>query len=293
MLDHTGYCANLTLELTPAGRIQGLASLMQPIVELRQSQQSLSQLLGGMFAEVESRKATLEQKTAELGRERAALAARQAELDERLSNANAGETASQADAQAQTSRVSQLETQCAELQKSLDTARVQISQLAGAALELADLRARMALAGGEPNAAGAAGREQADHQRQRNAWEHERRGLKSELAAARAHAVELADHLAEMRRRFVEERAEWNAELRHLRRLLERQSQSLEDCDSLAYGSRLESRDDADADPLDANYDSMLGAMMAQFAQLQHDPADDDALRELPLSALDGRGAGI
>ena len=144
----------------------------------------------------------------------------------------------------QSPRLKELEEEHRELQRSLDGARAQISQLAGAALELAEARSQLARlreelleARSQTQAAGNAG--ESDLQRQVCDLELERRSrCGSELETVRRHAAELADHLAESRRQFVEERSEWNAELRHLRRLLERQSQLLEDRNAFGmYGS--------------------------------------------------------
>jgi DNA repair exonuclease SbcCD ATPase subunit len=57
--------------------------------------------------------------------------------------------------------------------------------------------------------------------------EHERAALEEELETVRQRCEELAGTVAEQKRQIAEERAEWTAEFRQLRKILDKQSQLL------------------------------------------------------------------
>jgi chromosome segregation ATPase len=285
--------------------------LGQPIVELRKNQAALSVLINRLFADLDLRRTQLDGEARELQSQREHLSRQnsaQAAVDgalavqcqERLAQAEAELSVARreiaeyrerfsAAAAAQNPpcdpgsnapdhplRLKELELERAELQRSLDAARAQISQLAGAALELAEARAQLAclrerLLEAQAQAQSAGNACETDRQQQICDLELERRTLRAELETVRRQAAELADHLAESRRQFVEERSEWNAELRHLRRLLERQSQLMEDRNVFGMYGNSAPRGSQTLDPVNPNHDPVLGAVMAQFAQLKHD----------------------
>jgi chromosome segregation ATPase len=116
--------------------------------------------------------------------------------------------------------------------------------------------------------------------------ERERCGLEAELEALRVRAAELADHLAEIKRETAEERAEWAAELKQLRRALERQTELLSDRLTITHSLEKNSppatsipTQATPANPATApaavspptSKDAVLGSVIAQFEMLQKD----------------------
>jgi chromosome segregation ATPase len=103
--------------------------------------------------------------------------------------------------------------------------------------------------------------------------EEERRTLELELESVRQRAAEMAENLVEQKRQMAEDRAQWNTELRQLRRLLERQAELLAERTHVPLAPA--------ASPLPAlapaaaarggPVDPVIGDVMAQFERLQQD----------------------
>jgi chromosome segregation ATPase len=311
----------------PAEILAHCPTLGQPIDELRKNQAALAEWINRLFADLERRRKQLDREVETLHAQRTQLSQQvsasspaenglAAELQLRLEQVEADLAAARDElndsrerlaaalaAQSQVvelpaagpdlaPRVKALEDERAELLRNLDTARAQIGQLAGAALELAEARAQLARLREEVLTARTQAKEgahasDAGRQQQICDLELERRALKAELDSVRRHAAELADHLAETRRQFVEERSEWNAELRHLRRLLERQSQLLEDRAAFGMYNNGARRSNV-SEPVGPVHDSVLEAVMAQYAPLQHDRPVRQAGSRPPLDTNEG-----
>jgi predicted nucleic acid-binding Zn-ribbon protein len=107
--------------------------------------------------------------------------------------------------------------------------------------------------------------------------EHERAMLEEELETVRQRCEELSKTVTDQKRQLTEERAEWTAEFRQLRKILDKQSQVLvERVESnqsapATAGSTAQSAPRLDA-PL-ANADPVLGSVISQFQMLQKDAA--------------------
>lgn len=158
------------------------------------------------------------------------------------------------------------------IEEELRTTRSQTERLAGATMELAEVRAALADAqtrlGGQP----ACTQSDVDDgvEQQLETLERERETLEIELETVRNRAVELAEVAAEEKRRNAEERAEWSSELKQLRRALEQQSSLL-----LRYQDSVSEHEPAAA-AIDERAsrlasDPVLDSVMAQFEMLQQD----------------------
>jgi chromosome segregation ATPase len=103
--------------------------------------------------------------------------------------------------------------------------------------------------------------------------EHERATLEDELETVRRRCEELADTVAEQKRQIAEERAEWTAEFRQLRKILDKQSQIL--AQRVEHGPipPLTVVPAAPVDPGDGAIDPVLGSVVSQFQLLQKDAA--------------------
>jgi hypothetical protein len=105
----------------------------------------------------------------------------------------------------------------------------------------------------------------------------ERDELESELDVVRARAAELSDTLDQMKREAIEERAEWSAELKQMRRALERQSSVLMTSGAAVVSSVTEPTVPASHKPGGANGhaapDPVLGSVVAQFEKIRRDRA--------------------
>lgn len=281
----------VSLEPTFSGRHIDTASLTRPIVDLRKTQVALAALVARLFEDLERRRAQLDQRARELRLARIDFeqaAARQqtpgilADADQppqfqQTADQRAAGLSSLPCAALQAAesaeRVRQLEAERGELLRSLEAARSQIGQLAAAALDLADLRAQVAalreeLLSAQGPADSVVGPPNCP-QLSELGWE--RRTLQAELDAVRRHAAELTEQLTECRRRFDEERSEWNAELRQLLRLLERQSQTLEDRLAWAAGGP------AAVAPRPVQHEAAAGAITSQLSRLTSDLTDGAA----------------
>jgi chromosome segregation ATPase len=102
--------------------------------------------------------------------------------------------------------------------------------------------------------------------------EQERATLEEELETVRSRCEELAEALAEQKRHNAEERAEWTAEFKQLRKILDKQSQGA--------AQRVEQGKAAVAAPARqaaaaerAAPDPVLGSVVSQFQLLQKDAA--------------------
>jgi predicted nucleic acid-binding Zn-ribbon protein len=106
--------------------------------------------------------------------------------------------------------------------------------------------------------------------------EQERRELEEELEAVRARCEELAGTVAEQKRQIAEERAEWTAEFRQLRKILDKQSQLLTQkveqhtAPLAVVGAPCGA---TQAPPDRGGVDPVLGSVMSQFQLLQKDAA--------------------
>jgi chromosome segregation protein len=109
----------------------------------------------------------------------------------------------------------------------------------------------------------------------------ERDDLEGELDSVRSRAAELSDTLDQMKRESVEERAEWSAELKQMRRVLERQTDLLTPGPSqrrpVAPPAVSAS---AAAAPAPSAADPVLGTVVAQFDKIRQERAQQRLKRE-------------
>jgi predicted nucleic acid-binding Zn-ribbon protein len=107
--------------------------------------------------------------------------------------------------------------------------------------------------------------------------EQDRRDLEEELETVRARCEELAGTVAEQKRQIAEERAEWTAEFRQLRKILDKQSQLLAQKVEQAHVAQLAvvgaPAGPAQSSPDRGGIDPVLGSVMSQFQLLQKDAA--------------------
>lgn len=255
----------MSLESLSAGRIRGAASVGQPLLELRKSQAALAVLVARLFEDLERRRRQLDRdarelRTARVEFERATAAAQ---------TRGAQQTTDHGDEES--------------------VKRVLLARLSDASADLAELRAQLtALRAELAVARGAAdGQDSAPGQQQLNQLELERRTLQAELDAARRHTADLEAQLTECRRRFDEDRSEWNGELRQLLRLLERQSQTLEERLAQALDDPGSPHSAQAAGAGDEHHGPALGAALAHFGQL---PGDLSALAPVVLTTVEVPG---
>lgn len=104
--------------------------------------------------------------------------------------------------------------------------------------------------------------------------------LENELDSVRSRAAEVSDQLDQMKRESIEERAEWSAELKQMRRVLERQSDLLTTgptprAAAVAPVVAVAATANAfsTAAPA-ADTDPVLGTVMAQFDQIRKERAE-------------------
>jgi chromosome segregation ATPase len=104
--------------------------------------------------------------------------------------------------------------------------------------------------------------------------EQERATLEDELETVRKRCEELAEALAEQKRHNAEERAEWTAEFRQLRKIVDKQAQpgSGERHRASPAAAAAASAKDAAANER-AKGDPVLGSVVSQFQLLQKDAA--------------------
>ncbi len=107
--------------------------------------------------------------------------------------------------------------------------------------------------------------------------QRERTELEEELETVRGRCEELAGTVAEQKRQLAEERAEWTAEFRQLRKILDKQSQILaqrveQQPAPLAVVAAAAASAPASTSTHDS-VDPVLGSVMSQFQLLQKDAA--------------------
>ena len=231
-----------------------------------------SQAIAEQFAASEARR---DQLAAELAESQRQLTELHAEL-EKAPDAAAQQTA------LWRAKLEQVESARAAVQTELDAARVQIGQFANMALELAaaraqigDVRAEMLTLRQQSSVSSEPDEQLRDQLRE---LELERNAAETELETVRQRNVDLQNRLDEQKRQVIEERAEWNAELRQLRRALERQAESLIQRALAPLPQRDRSEPAVHAAPTRAASkeataapDDVMGSVMAQFEQLQRD----------------------
>ena len=126
-------------------------------------------------------------------------------------------------------QVARLETDYREARGEVGQLRSQFAPLAENAVEAARLRGELAAAQADiarlRDQAATPG-EGAELQARLSAVQAERQQLQSELDTLRQRAVELSETLGEQQRVSAGERERWNEELRHMRHVLEQQSQA-------------------------------------------------------------------
>ncbi len=117
--------------------------------------------------------------------------------------------------------------------------------------------------------------------------EQERLALETELETVRQRAADLTETLAEQKRQLAEERAEWTAEFRQLRKILDKQSQVLASRLEavpvplgvpgpalVAAGVPSAAGAMSSSDTVDRSIrDTVVGSVMSQFQLLQKDAA--------------------
>jgi predicted nucleic acid-binding Zn-ribbon protein len=119
--------------------------------------------------------------------------------------------------------------------------------------------------------------ESPESQRLLSELEQERGMLEEELETVRKRCEELAQTVADQKRQLTEERAEWTAEFRQLRKILDKQSQILIErveqnhAAPLAVVAASDSGNGAAAQR--GGVDPVLGSVISQFQLLQKDAA--------------------
>ncbi|MFV2067670.1 MAG: hypothetical protein ACC645_11895 [Pirellulales bacterium] len=101
----------------------------------------------------------------------------------------------------------------------------------------------------------------------------ERDELENELDTVRARAAELNDALAQIKRESVEERAEWSAELKQMRHVLERQAELLTSAPRQPAAARISASRSHENGSKKA-HDPVLGSVMAQFEKIRQERAE-------------------
>jgi len=111
----------------------------------------------------------------------------------------------------------------------------------------------------------------------------ERDELENELDTVRARAAELNDALAQIKRESAEERAEWSAELKQMRHVLERQAELLSSPPPQPAAARSAvSRSGGNGSK--KMKDPVLGSVMAQFEKIRQERAELRARRQKELT---------
>ncbi len=163
------------------------------------------------------------------------------------------------------------------LERELDAARQEITELSGTAVELASVRVELADARAKAGRlrdqlVAAASAEQQQRESIHEA-ELERRSLESELDILRRRAAELAEELTVQKRQSAQERTAWNAELKQWRLLFEKQAALLtasHTAPAAIASAKRAGRGTAPPDPV-------LGSVLAQFEGLHKDSIDGGA----------------
>lgn len=108
----------------------------------------------------------------------------------------------------------------------------------------------------------------------------ERDDLEAELDSVRSRAAELSDTLDQMKRESVEERAEWSAELRQMRRVLERQTDLLTPGPPQRRPVASPGMSACAVAVAPSAADPVLGTVMAQFDKIRQERAQQRLKRE-------------
>lgn len=173
-----------------------------------------------------------------------------------------------------------------QMSSELQSVQEQAGRLSTASAELDTARSELAQARGESQrlreqllAAQSANHGDGQLKHRLSEAEEERRNLERELEAVRQRAAEMAETLVEQKRQMAEDRAQWNTELRQLRRLLERQAELLTERTHVPAAPTAAARREpvgaavatAAAPTRSGGVDPVLGDVMAQFERLQQD----------------------
>jgi len=251
-----------------------LASAREAYEERQQSnQQEVETRLTSLNAEHEQALAELER----LRDEAAQVAALKSQIDQMHCELDlARQNADKVDDDQMQALQSQVETALGEraaLERELASARDEVGRMNTLAMDLAETKADLAearakmltLSENPPEADGGL----AD---QIHELENERNLLESELEAVRNRSRELAERLADEKRRAAEERTEWSTELKHLRHALEKQSRQLNEQPAAEseYAASVPIHEAPPREPLPMR-DPVLDSVMAQFESLQKD----------------------
>jgi chromosome segregation ATPase len=217
------------------------------------------------------------------------LEAKQAEL------AQAGDRLAQAQAESVTGKEmlesakehnQELHADVKKLQSELDLARTELSQTrlqTGPSTEAVELRSQLAQAQAQIARLQqtGAGRHDTPVDAALEAERSQREALESELDLLRHRGAELTESLGEQKRLWNVEREQWNEELRHLRRAVEKQAEVLSQVPSHANPSAGALA--AEGEPSSGKADVVLGAVRQQFEMLQR-----KKVRKLAPASNDG-----
>jgi chromosome segregation ATPase len=247
----------------------------ETVAEFRNECADFEHLIESLFDQLDVLRCELGRKMHDLQQERDRVAQRERELaEQREENQRAAHQFEHQEAKlsAALSEIDELKNVVASQQESSVESAALAQELAAAQHEISELRAQLLA-----RPAGGANDQQVAE------LEQERSALESELELVRGRAAELYDSLSQERRVLNELRTESAAELKQLRRLVERQSELLAERatsgnasntltvsrETIMAESARESADDAGpaADPV-------VNSVMAQFAKLQKEVAE-------------------
>jgi chromosome segregation ATPase len=305
----------------PAEVIQMLRAFERPlhdsITDLRRGYQTVSECLEQTLAESDMRAAELanarrqlaesrrslsecERQLAERTRADSELAHRCATLKKQLEAkqaelAQGGDRLAQVHAESVTAKEmlesanehnQQLHEELKKLRSEVDFARTELAQArsqSGPSTEAAELRSQLAQAQAQIARLQQAGASRHDSSVDAalEAERSQREALESELDLLRHRGAELTESLGEQKRLWNAEREQWNEELRHLRRAVEKQAEVLAQGPGHANSSSGAFATDGEqsADKADA----VLGAVRQQFEMLQR-----KKVRKLAPASNDG-----
>ena len=252
----------------------------------------------GWMSQRERSEEELARRAGELEQERAALAAQREQLAKEACRRGDAAGAGPGENQQQFRQMlEEVEQQRAALRDAQQAAQTQTTRLAELTDELSEARHELSESWREvcqrreeleAAPADGGGREpdrQLEEQlrrveRERAELERERSVLETELDSVRNRAAEMAETVSVQRRQLAEERAQWKAELKRMRRVLERLTQQRGEEESAGGWQEPSTTTRSMADePLEtvsaaaSPGDPVLGSVMAQFEMLQKDLA--------------------
>ncbi|OHB78924.1 MAG: hypothetical protein A2W31_10605 [Planctomycetes bacterium RBG_16_64_10] len=292
---------------------QALAPLdLEPVkacfAELQAQQGELERYFADSFRELESLRADLGQfheelriQRSELERGRRDLEATARELEQQQSSQLAALQEKYEAAQAELDRlrqqpdesrlareavlerqIDQLQNECNRFESESEVARTRVAELTATIEDLSqadrdhntvdetlcDARQRLEIAA----------QEMSSKEAQISKLEQERDDLEAELDSVRSRAAELSDTLDQIKRESIEERAEWSAELKQMRRVLERQTDLLTPRPSsrlavAAPTATMPMTTAGSAASAQSAADPVLGTVMAQFEKIRQERA--------------------